>query len=65
MVYSGFDKGFANYAEAEVAIEGDGSELRVDAEDSGALSSGLGDEMLHEDASVALTAIGGEHASGT
>ena len=65
MVYAGFDKGFADHAEAEVAIEGDGCKLRVDAEDSGALASCLGDEMLHEDTPVTFAPVGGEHSSGT
>ena len=65
MVYAGFDEGFADHAEAEVAIEGDGCKLGVDAEDSGALASGFGDEMLHEDTPVAFAPVGGEHASGT
>ena len=65
MLEVGFEEGVAEGLEAEMLVEGDGRELGVQLQGVGTLALGLGDELLHEEASETFAAIGGEHSSDT
>ena len=56
-------KNVSDGMEAETLVEGNGVGLGMEAEGTGSLTAGFGEEGVHKTRAEALMALGGEHAT--